>query len=270
MVPWGPDRQFAGAYARPTRLSAAGKGLGGRLTRQPGRARMPPVLESAIRVHRRENQNKKVECASMNPEIKILWHHIARIPSRDYTCGYCGRPLASDQGFLGELGTGVEGERATGSAGIYVCHHCTRPTFFDSNGEQTPGVCYGSAIDDIDDVMVKNLYEEARRATSANCSTAAVLCCRKLLMHIAVDKKAEQDKGFEYYVKYLDEKGYIPPDARGWVDYIRKKGNEANHEIVIMDRDDAKELLDFVEMLLKQIYAFPAAMRKKHPPATAK
>ena len=206
----------------------------------------------------------------MNPEIKILWHNIQEIPSRAYTCGYCGRPLASDRGFVGELATGVRGERLTGSVAVYVCHHCTCPTFFDSDGEQTPGVCYGSAIHDIDDATVKSLYDEARRATSANCSTAAVLCCRKLLMHIAIDKKAEQNKTFAYYVDYLAENGYVPPDAVGWVDFIRERGNEANHEITIMSQDDAKELLEFVEMLLKQIYAFPAAMRRKHPPAPAK
>jgi hypothetical protein len=210
-----------------------------------------------------------MEYSSMNPEIRVNWHNIHEIPSRAYTCGYCGKPLASNRGFIGELTTRVSGEKPHGRAAIYVCHHCTCPTFFDPGEEQTPGICYGSAINDIDDSKVKGLYDEARRATSANCSTAAVMCCRKLLMHIAVDKKAEEGKPFAYYVDYLAEKGYVPPDAVGWVDYIREKGNEANHEIAIMNSDDAKELLDFVEMLLKQIYAFPATMRKKHPPSSA-
>jgi len=48
-----------------------------------------------------------------------------------------------------------------------------------------------------------------------------------------------------------------------WVDHIRKKGNEANHEIIIVEKDDATELLSFVEMLLKVIYEFPARMIKK-------
>jgi hypothetical protein len=205
----------------------------------------------------------------MNPNIKIVWHNIAEIASRAYTCGYCGRPLASNKGFVGDLATGVRGERLGGSAGIYVCHHCTCPTFFDFDEEQTPGVCHGDAVNGIDDAKVKDLYDEARRATGANCSTAAVLCCRKLLMHIAVDKKAEQGKPFAYYVDYLAAKGYVPPDAVGWVNHIREKGNEANHEIAIMSPDDAQELLDFIEMLLKLIYEFPATMRKKHPPSTA-
>jgi hypothetical protein len=42
------------------------------------------------------------------------------------------------------------------------------------------------------------------------------------------------------------------------VDHIRKKGNEANHEIALMTRVDAEELLSFSEMLLKFIYEFPS------------
>ena len=57
---------------------------------------------------------------------------------------------------------------------------------------------------------------------------------------------------------YLADNGYVPPNGRGWVDHIRKKGNEATHEIALMQQGDAEELISFVEMLLKFIYEFPA------------
>jgi hypothetical protein len=60
------------------------------------------------------------------------------------------------------------------------------------------------------------------------------------------------------YVEHLAASGYVPPHGKGWVDHIRKKGNEANHEIVLMEKDDAQELISFVEMLLKFIYEFPS------------
>lgn len=41
------------------------------------------------------------------------------------------------------------------------------------------------------------------------------------------------------------------------MDHIRKKGNEATHEIALMTDNDARELLGFVEMLLRFIYEFP-------------
>ncbi|MBK9304696.1 MAG: DUF4145 domain-containing protein [bacterium] len=65
------------------------------------------------------------------------------------------------------------------------------------------------------------------------------------------------------YVQFLADNNYVPPDAKGWVDHIRKKGNEANHEITVMIREDAEDLLSFIEMLLKVIYEFPATIRKK-------
>lgn len=85
---------------------------------------------------------------------------------------------------------------------------------------------------------------------------------RKLLMHIAVEQGADEGKSFMSYVGYLDENHWIPPNGRGWVDAIRKNGNEAAHEIVIAAEDDAKLLLDFVEMLLKFVYEFPAKCEK--------
>jgi len=55
----------------------------------------------------------------------------------------------------------------------------------------------------------------------------------------------------------------IPPDGKDWVDHIRKKGNEANHEIAIMAVGDAEELIIFCGGLLRFVYEFPARMRKK-------
>ena len=70
------------------------------------------------------------------------------------------------------------------------------------------------------------------------------------------------------YVEYLSQKGYIPSDGKGWVDYIRTKGNEANHEIKIMSSADAADLITFSEMLLKLVYEFPAKVQPP-PPAPA-
>ena len=39
---------------------------------------------------------------------------------------------------------------------------------------------------------------------------------------------------------------------------MAKKGNEATHEITVMNQQDAEELVAFTEMLLKFIYEFPS------------
>ncbi len=84
-------------------------------------------------------------------------------------------------------------------------------------------------------------------------------------MNVAVGLGADPNKSFISYVEYLADKGYVPPNGKGWVDHIRKKGNEANHEIRLMTQPDAEELISFAEMLLKFIYEFPSRIPKGAP-----
>ncbi len=81
-------------------------------------------------------------------------------------------------------------------------------------------------------------------------------------MNIAVSQGAAEGESFLSYVSYLADKGYVPPNGKHWVDHIRKKGNEANHEIALMDKGNAIELLEFCEMLLKFVFEFPNRVPK--------
>lgn len=145
---------------------------------------------------------------------------------------------------------------------IYICPHCNKPTYFE-NDKQYPPVVFGNRVQSLPSKEIESLYNEARRCTGVRAYTAAVLACRKLLMNIAVQKGADEGKRFIEYVEYLADRGYVPPNGKGWVDHIRKKGNEATHEIALMDEDDAKDLITFIEMLLKFIYEFPSKITPK-------
>jgi hypothetical protein len=177
----------------------------------------------------------------------MTWHGENQIQSRKFRCGFCGNTVATDTGFS---------SKNDGTQKLYICPHCDRPTFFDSNN-QVPGVAPGMDVSHLPKEL-EAIYNEARRCVSIGAYTSAVLSCRKLLMHIGVQQKAEPGKPFIHYVEYLAGNGYVPPNGKAWVDHIRKKGNEATHEIVLMSRDDANELILFSEMLLKFIYEFPA------------
>lgn len=191
--------------------------------------------------------------------MKLIWNQIGTHTSIKYTCGYCGQPLASEKGYFA-----TRADNNSVGAFIYICHHCSKPTFFDlSNGSQTPGASFGNDVSNIDDKGVLDLYDEARKSFSVNAFTASVLSCRKLLMHVAVSKGAAEGLKFIEYVEYLANNNYIPPDAKDWVDHIRSKGNEANHEITIMKKEDAEDLINFSEMLLKLVYEFPGNIKKK-------
>lgn len=122
--------------------------------------------------------------------------------------------------------------------------------------DQVPAASYGSAVKHLP-TDIEQLYEEARSAVGAGSRTAAVMCCRKLLMHVAVEKGATAGDTFQNYVKFLGDNHLIPAGASDWVDKIRTEGNEANHQIVVKSPEQARELINFAEMLLKVVFEYP-------------
>lgn len=184
------------------------------------------------------------------------YYYLQTLRTVSFNCGYCGDKVSSEKGYkLGEKSDGSG--RQVG--GIYICPSCQGPTYFTLNNLQIPGGKVGSKVKSVPDSL-NQLYEEARNCVVNNCNTAAILLSRKMLMHIAVEVGAEEGLKFIEYVNYLSDKGYIPPNGKTWIDHIRKKGNEANHEIVLMSQQHAIELLFFIEMLLRFIYEFPNAI----------
>lgn len=189
----------------------------------------------------------------------IYWKDPKRLDNRSFVCGYCGDKVSSDKGYMtGEASDGSGNQ----TGGVYICSNCHAPTFFSPDDYKFPNSPFGNSISNLPDGL-NSIYEEARKCTSQNCYTASVMLCRKILMNIAVDKGADKDLSFLKYVNYLSDEGYIPPDGKQWVDHIRKRGNEANHEINLMDEKDAKELIIFSEMLLRFIYEFPSIIPSK-------
>lgn len=184
------------------------------------------------------------------------WIDKSKLDSKSYICSYCGEYISSQEGYC------TSGHASIASK-IYICHNCNYPTIHDHNHNQFPNAPYGNVVGYIDNKDVEALYDEARSCLSCDANTASVLCSRKLLMNIAVSKGAKEGLNFTEYVEYLSDKGYVPPDGKEWVDHIRRKGNQATHEISIMKREDAEELIDFIEMLLKFIYEFPTIVKKK-------
>lgn len=178
------------------------------------------------------------------------WNHLSTLRSQAYQCGHCGNMVASDQGY--QPNGMIEGDRAA----VYICPHCSKPTFFHAD-RQTPGVAPGNQVNHLP-VEVEALYREVRDCVSTSAYTSSVLSCRKLLMNIAVSQGAREGLRFIEYIDYLSNNGFVPPNGRGWVDHIRRKGNEATHEIALMTSVEAEELLSFAEMLLKFIFEFPA------------
>lgn len=194
-------------------------------------------------------------------ENRFNWYQIQRIQNHSYRCGYCNDKISSDKGY--KIGDNRDGSGPL-RGGIYICPNCNGPTFINVDDKRYPSVSFGNAVQHVPEEL-DSLYNEARRCSSQSCFTAAVLLCRKALMNIAVSQGARENLRFIEYVNYLSENGYTPPNGRHWVDHIRKKGNEATHEIALMEEGDAKDLICFVEMLLKFNYEFPASIPLPEP-----
>ena len=181
----------------------------------------------------------------------------ADVSPKQFRCGFCDSFVASHHGW----------HTNDRELWLRICPHCRRPTYSEYR-ETYPGVAFGNPVQHLpEDVSV--LYEESRICFSSSSFTAAVLVLRKLLMNIAVQKGAAESLSFIKYVEYLSNKGYVPPDGKSWVDHIRQKGNEATHEIRLMGKKDAEDLIVFTEMLLKFIYEFPSLMSQPETPQSS-
>jgi hypothetical protein len=188
------------------------------------------------------------------PEGAANWRTLQDLPNESFVCGFCNTKVSSIKGYKLAHNSDASGHQI---GGLYVCPNCGGPSFFSPGGSRYPTPALGNPVQHVPPDLYA-LYEEARRSSSQNCFTGAVLLCRKMLMNIAVQQGEAEGLKFIEYVNYIADKGFVPPNGKHWVDHIRKKGNEATHEIAIMGEQDAKDLISFIEMLLRFIYEFPS------------
>lgn len=106
----------------------------------------------------------------------------------------------------------------------------------------------------------RTIWEEARSCLGVHAYSATVMLCRKLLLHVAVEKglppKNRQNRAPSYMdaVKHLESSGVITADMREWVDQIKDIGNDANHELTPITMGHADDVATFTEQLLVLAY----------------
>lgn len=190
-------------------------------------------------------------------EDYMVWESPQRLEPHKYTCAYCGALVSSEKGYKFGLGIGDNVREANG--GVYICPSCNHPTIISKHpAMQIPGVSPVPPLHHLPD-NIKEIYNEARTCISQECYTSTAMICRKIIMHVAVDKGADPDKNFAYYVNYIKSNHYVPPNSDSWIDPIREKGNEANHEIEPISASTAKGILTFTHYMLLFIYEMPNA-----------
>ena len=192
--------------------------------------------------HRRRCYGERLECYRLR-----VWQTIHSLESMPYRCGYCGNDVASKEGWYTAPGTGGR---------IRICPQCDGPTFFSVSATQTPGPLHGGDVSSLPE-DIEPLYREARRSITVEANTGSIMLCRKILMNVSVAKGAPEGQPFIKYVQWLVEEGYAPRGSEGWVQYIKDRGNEANHEIKPMTEGDAIGVLRFTEQLLRNMFELP-------------
>lgn len=134
-----------------------------------------------------------------------------------------------------------------------LCPNCAEGSVQTSNGLIYPGASFGPIIEGLPE-DVEKAYIEARVCISANAFTACEVMCRKILMHIAVEKGANEGDTFASYLTFLENQGYITPPMKKWVGLIRQHENEATHRLASPDRTRVESTLVFTAELLRLVY----------------
>lgn len=144
----------------------------------------------------------------------------------------------------------------------YLCPNCRRPSVLDQGivqpGSRPLRTPRGLPSTDL------AIWEEARSCLGVHAYSATVMLCRKLLLHIAVEKglpdKDNRNRAPSYMnaVKYLESAGVITADMREWVDEIKDIGNDANHELNPITEAQATDVATFTEQLLVLAYEMRA------------
>jgi hypothetical protein len=116
------------------------------------------------------------------------------------------------------------------------------------------------------------VWGEIRECLGVGAYTAAVMLCRKLLMHIAVahglPAKDNKDRApnFAQCVDHLLAEGVVTKRMEPWIERIREVGNEANHEIAPVGKESALDVAMFTQKLLELAYEMDDTMARAEPP----
>lgn len=182
-----------------------------------------------------------------------MWEDTVAIEGESFDCGYCNSLTAPAHGYVTK---GYNINDFFLGARILICPNCKNPTFIDEFNTQFPSANnIMSNIKYLPD-EVQELYKEVCDSFSVHAYTGASILARKMIMNIAIEKEAKEDKKFAYYVEFLVENAVVPKSAEKWLNTIRKNGNEAAHKTQKSSMEETEKIINFLEILLRSVYEF--------------
>lgn len=161
-------------------------------------------------------------------------------------CGHCGRSISGHV-----VATYVA---VAPYVTWIICPVCSHGSVIDRDEKTYPSIPYGEKINGLPK-EVDAVYDEARNSMSIGALTGCELVCRKILMHIAVDKcGGKEGDTFKNYIELIEKAGYITPPMQNWVKHIKDKGNDATHKLQSPNKSEAENILNFTTQLLRLAY----------------
>ncbi len=106
---------------------------------------------------------------------------------------------------------------------------------------------------------LRKLFEESAMAFAAGAYTASSMVSRKILMVCACHEGDEEGKKFVQYVDFITDRVLVFPRAKDAIKRIKDIGNDANHEVCFVSREDAERALSIVRYMLTTVYSLPSA-----------
>lgn len=183
---------------------------------------------------------------------KNYYYSHTTLPSVRITCGWCDSIISPNKGYF--VKSDYPNSPEVGY--IYICPNCNQIILYKSFQNRVFPLCkFGKNINKLPE-QVSAIYNEIRECYSIGAFTSIGLLGRKLLMHVAVQEGAEEDKAFLYYVNYLNDNGYVPKKSKHLLEFLRSQGNDANHFVQILQKEEAEKIISFIELILTFIYEY--------------
>jgi len=147
-----------------------------------------------------------------------------------------------------------------------VCTSCDSPIVLyqerDGGDWGTPTQEYPAADRQLPHSVPQRIrtdFEEAQRCMRSQSYTAGAIMARRVVETLRKEQGYTKGKLFDA-LKSMKDDGVIDSRLYDWADTAREVGNEGAHEPTPVSREDAEEVLRFVEALVDYLYVF----QKRH------
>jgi Domain of unknown function (DUF4145) len=186
-------------------------------------------------------------------------------PAFDAQCGYCGKP--SNLALRVETLSSYQARQW--ESGLFVCPACGGVSMlaWDASTREVLAHWPRATAQLLEGLPVglREEHQETWDCFHAGLFRASTLMARTVLQHAVRELQAKHDT-FKAELDDLVTKAVILPNLREAADQVRLLGNDIAHppeEVLIVERDEAEELLWYMDSFLTATFVLPARLQRR-------